>query len=77
MKKYIIYLFIIPMLTLLCACSEDTIDSDGSGSLKGTVIEQGTNEPIENVKVKIVASNTAVLTDANGEFSISNISATT
>lgn len=75
MKKYIIYLFIIPMLTLLCACSEDTIDSDGSGSLKGTVIEQGTNEPIENVKVKIVASNTAVLTDANGEFSISNISA--
>jgi Tol biopolymer transport system component len=75
MKKYINYLFIIPMLTIFCSCSEDTIDSNGTGKLTGTVIEQGTNEPIENVKVKIVASNTAVLTDSNGEFLIDNISA--
>lgn len=75
MKKYINYLFIIPMLTIFCACSEDTIDSEGTGDLKGTVIEQGSNEPIENVKVKIVSSNSAVLTDVNGEFIISNISA--
>ena len=75
MKKYINYLFIIPMLSILCSCSEDTIDSNGTGRLKGTVIEQGSNDPIANVKVKIVASNTAVLTDANGEFTIDNISA--
>lgn len=75
MKTYIKILFIIPMLTLFCSCSEDTIDSDGTGTLHGTVVEQGSNEPIENVKVKIVASNTAVLTDINGEFMIDNVSA--
>lgn len=75
MKKYINYLFIVSLLILCYSCNEDTIDSDGTGSLKGTVIEQGTNEPIENVKVKIVASNTTVLSDANGEFSMSNIPA--
>ena len=73
MKKYIIYLFLVPMLISIFSCSEDKIDTLGAGILTGTVIEQGTNEPIENVKVTIVSSNVSVLTNATGDFVLNNV----
>ncbi|MGB0896796.1 MAG: carboxypeptidase regulatory-like domain-containing protein [Flavobacteriaceae bacterium] len=73
MKTYSNYFFIVVLLALCYACSEDTISSNGTGQLKGVVIESGSNEPIENVKIKVVANNTTVLSDSNGEFSIGNI----
>lgn len=73
MKKYIIYLFIIPMLATLDSCSEDTIASFGVGILTGTVVEEGTNTPLENAKITIVSTNVSILTDVNGIYSIPNV----
>ena len=73
MKKYIIYLFLTPVLFSFFSCSEDKIDTLGAGILTGKVIEKGTNEPIENVKVTIVSSNESVLTNATGDFIINNV----
>jgi len=75
MKKYIIYLFLVPMLISFFSCSEDKIETFGVGVLTGKVIEEGTNTPIENAKVTIVSSNVAVLTNANGDFILPNVAA--
>jgi len=73
MKKYIIYLFIVPMLAMFDSCSEETIASFGVGILTGTVIDEGTNTPLENAKITIVSTNVSTLTNANGEYTIPNV----
>lgn len=63
------------MLVIFDSCSEDTIDTLGAGILTGKVIEEGTNSPIENVKVTIVSTNVSVLTNATGDYVIQNVPA--
>lgn len=55
---------------LLASCSEDTIDEMGTGSLTGTVVRQGTNEALEDVKISSQPASSTVFTDAEGLFSI-------
>ena len=73
MKKYIIYLLIVPMLTMFNSCSEDTIDVFGAGNLTGTVVKEGDNTPIENAKITIVSTNVSTLTNENGDYTIPNV----
>ena len=58
---------------LVIGCSEDTIDDSGIGSITGIVVEQGTNEPIENAKISTNPATTSIFTDENGEFVIADI----
>lgn len=55
------------------ACSEDTIDDTGLGTITGTVVEEVTNEPIENARISTNPASSTVFTDENGEFVIQNI----
>ncbi len=55
---------------LFASCSEDTIDAMGTGSLTGTVVRQGTNEALEDVKISSQPASSPVFTDAEGLFSI-------
>ncbi|WGK63733.1 carboxypeptidase-like regulatory domain-containing protein [Croceiramulus getboli] len=58
---------------LLMSCSEDTIDENGIGSLEGTVVAQGSNEPLGQVKISTNPSSASVFTNSEGEFRIPNI----
>lgn len=60
-------------LTVLVSCSEDPIDTSETGTLTGNVVAEGTNTPLENVKISTNPSSSTVFTDINGEFIIENI----
>ena len=61
------------LILMVLSCSEDTIDLEGLGSVKGRVVESGTNEPIENVKISTNPSSSTVFTDEDGFYKIENI----
>jgi|GEM_PF-118678 len=60
-------------LCILSSCEEETIDESTTGSLEGIVVTQGDNTPLPNVKVSTNPVSTTVFTDAQGQFSIENI----
>jgi len=69
-KNYVVLLLAI--ITSV-ACSEDTVDGSERGILTGTVVENGTNLPLENVKISTNPSSSTVFTDAEGNFVIEEI----
>lgn len=73
MKKYIIKIITVFMVFAITSCSEDTIDLEGLGAVRGRVVAVGTNEPLENVKISTNPSSSTVFTDADGEYIIENI----
>jgi len=60
-------------LTMSYACKEDTIDENGTGTLTGTVVSEGDNMPIENVRISTTPASNTVFTNAAGKFVIQNI----
>jgi len=73
MKNHRIKIVCILLISILGACSEDTIDLEGLGTIKGRVVKVGTNEPIENVKIATNPSSSTVFTDVEGFYKIENI----
>ncbi|WP_298318344.1 carboxypeptidase regulatory-like domain-containing protein [uncultured Aquimarina sp.] len=73
MIKYIIKIITVFTIFTMASCSEDTIDLEGLGAVRGNVVAIGTNEPLENVKISTNPSTSTVFTDANGEYLIENI----
>lgn len=55
------------------ACSEDTLNDSGEGTITGTVVVEGTNEPLENVRISTTPVSSTVFSDENGEFVLSEI----
>jgi hypothetical protein len=55
------------------ACEEDTLGDNSFGSLEGTVVTNGENLPIPNVKITTNPVSTTVFTDENGAFNIPEI----
>jgi len=72
MKK-IIYLLLAFTLLLQSACSEDTVGSELTGTLTGTVRAESSGEPLENVEISTSPASSTVFTDSLGEFTIENI----
>ncbi|WP_162054342.1 carboxypeptidase-like regulatory domain-containing protein [Pontibacter pamirensis] len=68
--KFILFLL---LLTGIVACNEDTIEPNGQGSIRGVVIDAETNRPVEAVSITTNPATSAVITDAEGVFSITNI----
>jgi len=74
MKNIIIHTFFAFLLVFgLTSCSEDLIDKVQSGSIKGTVIKKGTNQPLKNVKISTSPSTETVFTKDDGSFLIENV----
>ncbi|MAT90732.1 MAG: hypothetical protein CMC35_08555 [Flavobacteriaceae bacterium] len=62
------------LLTLFfAACEEDGIDEDGTGIIDGTVVVDGENTPLANVKITTNPSSTTVFSDASGQFVLDNV----
>ncbi|MFD0964124.1 carboxypeptidase regulatory-like domain-containing protein [Pseudofulvibacter geojedonensis] len=72
MKKIIKYIS-LSILLLVSSCSEDSLDATGFGTITGTVVLKGSNEPVENVKIATNPNSNTVFTDASGNFVLSNI----
>lgn len=63
-------ILLLILTTLGLGCSENLIDSDGAGTLKGSVRIEKTNEPMENVKITTSPSTETVYSDEEGNFEI-------
>ncbi|MDT0644605.1 carboxypeptidase regulatory-like domain-containing protein [Zunongwangia sp. F363] len=65
--------FALIVLLALCACSEDTVGESITGNISGKVVEESSNEPIENVKITTSPASSTVFTDENGDFFLSEV----
>lgn len=61
------------MIVMLWSCSEDGIAESGLGTVTGTVVSDGDNTPLANVKISSNPSSNTVFTVENGSFIIPNI----
>ena len=61
------------LLFLLFSCSEDSIEEIQFGTVTGKVVQAETFEPIPNVKVFSSPNSSIVFTDANGNFTVSDV----
>jgi hypothetical protein len=61
------------MFLLSFSCSEDRIGENDFGTLEGTVVSIGLNEPLANVKISTQPISSTIFTDEFGRFSISEI----
>lgn len=66
--KNLAILYILSIFLL--GCSEDVLDGNEKGTLKGTVRMQLTNEPLANVKITTTPSTLTVYSDEEGNFEI-------
>lgn len=74
MRRSIKYIkFIAVLLILLVSCNEDRISENDFGSITGKVVVQGTNTPLENVRISTSPVTSTVFTDVNGKFKIENV----
>lgn len=73
MKEFIIKIISVFIILATVSCSEDTIDLEGLGSVKGKVVKKGTNEPLENVKISTNPSSSTVFTDKDGVYKLDNV----
>ena len=71
--KYILIALVFP--AFLLGCSEDTIDDTGLGTITGKVVEEGTNQPVENARISTNPASSTVFTDENGDFVLNDIPA--
>ncbi|MBQ0733496.1 carboxypeptidase regulatory-like domain-containing protein [Aquimarina celericrescens] len=75
MKGFIIKVVSVLTVLVTISCSEDTIDLEGLGSVKGRVVQVGTNEPLENVKISTNPGSSTVFTNAEGFYLLENVPA--
>jgi archaellin len=75
MKRLHIYKLFAFVALFMLGCSEDPVEEDNVvvGRLTGIVVEDGTNVPLENVKVSTNPNTSTVFTDATGNFVIEEI----
>lgn len=65
-------LALILVVVAISTCSENQIDGVRIGSINGKVVAEGTNAPLENVKVSTNPVTSTVFTDVEGNFVIDN-----
>ncbi|PHQ29639.1 carboxypeptidase regulatory-like domain-containing protein [Leeuwenhoekiella nanhaiensis] len=70
--KYIVHCFV---LLLAISCTEDPIGEFGTGTITGKVVTEGENLPLENVKISSNPVSNTVFTDADGNFTITDVEA--
>ncbi|WP_055435849.1 carboxypeptidase-like regulatory domain-containing protein [Lacinutrix algicola] len=77
MKKIKIILLFSTVILLFTMCSENQIDGVKVGSINGKVVSQGTNSPLENVKISTNPSSSTVFSDEDGNFVLNDVEAQT
>lgn len=63
------------LLVVLVGCNEDRYNENDYGAITGKVVKEGTNEPLENVRISTSPVSSTVFTDVDGNFKIENVPA--
>lgn len=61
------------LFSVFISCSEEGFTENGVGSIQGTVVEDGTNIPLANVKITTVPATNTTFTNDLGLFQIDNV----
>lgn len=69
----IVFSALLLAIFAMSSCSEDKITDGATGTLTGTVVAEGTNEPLQNVKISTQPISTTVFTNSEGFFQIEEI----
>jgi hypothetical protein len=72
MKKYI-YIFSLLFIATFISCESDKVDILFYGSINGTVIDSESYLPIQGALITTTPASIAVLTDADGKFTIPKV----
>ena len=72
MKKYI-YIISLLFIATFISCESDKVDILFYGSIDGTVLDSETYLPIQGALITTTPASIAVLTDANGKFTIPKV----
>ncbi|MFD3001698.1 carboxypeptidase-like regulatory domain-containing protein [Pontibacter toksunensis] len=67
------FVYFLLLVIGIVACNEDTIEPNGRGAISGLVIDAETNLPIEAVSITTTPATSAVVTNEEGVFSITDI----
>jgi len=73
MYKYLKYIVLAAISIVLINCSEDPVVIADTGTITGIIVTDGTNEPIQNVRISTNPSTSTIFTDENGEFVLEDI----
>lgn len=73
MKNLLNIITVFVIIFSLNSCSEELVSKVQTGTLKGTVIKKGTNQPLKNVKIYTSPSTQTVFTKDDGSFVIEDI----
>ena len=73
MKTKYYYIYSLLLFLALYSCNEDTLDIERKGSIIGTVFDEESGDPLENVQISTNPASTTTTTDAEGKFSIIDI----
>lgn len=74
MKESLTYIKLLGIfLVLLVSCNEDRINENDFGIIKGKVVAEGTNAPLENVRISTSPVTSTVFSDDKGNFKIENV----
>lgn len=69
-----LYSFLGALLFLFCmSCREDLVGKTTTGTIRGTVVQKGTNTPIPNVKIYTSPTTETIFTKTDGSFVLENI----
>ena len=60
-------------IVMIMGCSEDTVELTGFGTIKGVVVQVGTNEPLQNVRITTTPSTSTVFTNEEGVYLLNNV----
>jgi len=71
--KFIKPLILLFLIISFVGCSEDTIGAFGNGIITGKAVKDGSNEPIENVKISTNPASSTVFSDADGNFTLKDV----
>lgn len=61
------------ILLLLSFCTEEPFEPEITGTISGKVLDEETNNPIENATIQTEPATDIILTDTNGIYEISDI----
>lgn len=73
MKSLYITLMALLCVFTLSSCAEELIDKSITGTIKGTVVKKGSNEPLANVKIYTAPTTETIFTGADGTFLLEKV----
>jgi TonB-linked SusC/RagA family outer membrane protein len=64
---------VVTAIAVASVCSSRSLAAQGTGTVRGTVVESSSRRPIADVQVTVVGSSVGAVTGSDGTFRVSNV----